>query len=268
MKNEIISSSALDELIESFFDKYIRRHTSKNCRQKFSLDTTLPSDELPVKVSFFERKYKMMIGYLLILHYYPVEVSVRCYLLLDLQEHMETTNSFWLSVLSDKQLFLKWLEEQETITRNEFFSSICNDRVLDYLFTQIVLRFEEKLRKPKRSVWRKGYRDKGTLPDISEVARRKALAEDWYYQQLQVQIEERRLQKSALIASLRTHLSEGKMLTDEEKMLFRIIPMKGDYYGFQRKTEIEDFIEQRAAGEFRREDSETQKAEGSSQSKD
>jgi hypothetical protein len=177
-----------------------------------------------VGVNFGRNKYRILLTYVVLFHYYKMDESVRCYFYLDLVDHLEDNpNSFWLIVLlEDKEYFLKWLEVQETMTRNDFFSSVCNEKNLIEVLSYVTLRFEERLRRPRKLVRRKGYRDKGTLPDSSATAIRQEIQRDAYLTQLQYIIEEKRDIRKQEISLFRDFLTKGKPLEPEHLALFRI----------------------------------------------
>jgi hypothetical protein len=235
-------------------------------RQKYSPDSSLAdkqdNDCSCIGLIFPEKKFMMILGYLILLHYYPVRANVRCYLLLDLQEHIESTESFWLTaLLQDRSDFLKYLEVQESMTEQEFFAGICNVSKLRELISHIIFQFEKDLTNQRvvEPTFRKGYRDKGTLPDISLAARNQAIREDFYLYALQSIIEERRLSRSALASSLLAYLRGTKELTDQELMLFRIKPrQKGGNLidGIFRKTRIETYVQSRDTRIFEEEERE------------
>jgi hypothetical protein len=179
-------------------------------------------DELPVGINFLSRKYKMLLSYLLIYHYYPLEASVLCYIHLDLLEILKKTESFWLCVLLDKQNFLKYLEVQETMTLQQFFSGICNNKNIQQALDNIVLRFEEKLRKPKRIIRRKGYRDKGSLGNFDSKLRKQELENEFYFSLVQFEKEEKEALRSDYCTLLEEYLNEGRVLTDELLIEFKI----------------------------------------------
>lgn len=252
------SPTSLDEKIRKVFQDFFRSKTrNENVSQKFCLDSDLAPEQLPIGVKFLSRKFKLMLGYLLLLHYYPLKESVRCYLIIDLEDLFEEVESFWLSVLMDKELFLQWLLVQETITPQVFFSGICNKSQIAILLNQVVLRFEQNLNTPvRRTVWRKGYRDKGTLPDYSHSVRQQEIRKDYYLSALQVELENRNLAKKALCSSLREFLTEGRVLTSQEEVFFRI--KKGDFYERDYfETEIEDYCKSRETSSVGREESES-----------
>lgn len=246
MKDSVITSSELDVKIRRIFLLLSRRRVEEKDPQKASLGQSLGRlKKLPVGVNFLSRKYKKLIEYLLILHYFPLERSVFCYVYLDLQDLLEETEAFWLSVLLDKDLFLKYLVVQETMTEQQFFSGICNVSYLQEALRQIVFRFEEKLQKPKRLIRHKGYRDKGSLGQISTQALRRGVQEDFYLTIAQFQIEEEQILKSELCTLLEEFLREGRVLTDETLVLFKI--KKGEVQNERnRNSEEQNYVIERS----------------------
>jgi hypothetical protein len=177
-----------------------------------------------IEIDFLSRKYRDLLGYLILYHYYPTEDTVRAYMFLDLTDHIQReSESFWLSVLLDKELFLKWLEVQKTISSRMFFSSICNVRNLGNLQRSIVYQFEERLRRPKRAIRHKGYRDKGTLPDYSLKVLREELSNDYYISGEHWLLELRREIQTREETLLRDYLTEGGVLAEEFLFEFKIL---------------------------------------------
>jgi hypothetical protein len=260
--NDYLDQTSLDETIEKVFEKLLRfLENPENSRQNSSRGSILALSErreLPIGVGFKSSKYKKMIGYLLILHYLDLEESVRCYLFLDLKEFLEKSEHFWLTVLMDKDLFLKYLLKQKTMTRSDFFSGICSVKYLAETIQLITLKFEKKLWKVTRPVRRKGYHDKGTLPEKSESVRRDEISKDYYFIAFQIELEQENLIRASLASSLREYLSGGRVLTAEEMLLFHLEKgvKENVHNGIKRKSSIEDYIKQRELGEARVEEEE------------
>ena len=263
MKDIEISTLELDTRISKIIIS-----TSKNLRstpdlQKSCRGSSLASDELLTGLGFTQRKLKSLIGYLVLYHYFPFEASVYCYYHLDLQDHLEESESFWLSVLiEDKELFLQWLVEQKVVTLQQFFAGIVNTTFLLTLLDSIKFSFEEKLKKPKRVIRRKGYRDKGSRgPDDSRILNEE-LSNDFYLTMLQFEREERirvRHQESLL---LKEHLREGRVLTDELMLKFRLLEVKKGETDEQSNTDsqIEDYCKRRSCDEIIRQRRKDQEA--------
>lgn len=228
MKNSTTSIEGIDIEIRKVVLKTFEtlRKSNRNLTQNASLDKSFPSEQSSkaIGVYFKKRKFRILLTYVVLFHYYPMDESLRCYFFLDLQDHLEDNpDSFWLTVLLEqKELFLRWLEIQETLTRNEFFSLIVNEQNLIETMSYVTLRFEDRLQRPRKLVRRKGYRDKGTLPDSSETARRQEVLRDAYLTQLQFTIEEKRDIRKQEITLFRDFLTKGKTLEPEHLMLFRI----------------------------------------------
>jgi hypothetical protein len=179
---------------------------------------------------FLSKRYRDLIGYLILFHYYPIEETHFCYLYIDLQDHIkEIPESFWLSVLlENKELFLKWLVKQQTMTEGEFFGSIANENNLNYLMSKIVIQFEEKLRRPRKVIRRKGYKDKGSRANDSTLAIRQEESIDIYLTLNQLRIEEQREIRSLKLILFREYLDEDRKLSDEDLVTFKILKSKGE----------------------------------------
>jgi hypothetical protein len=260
-----ISALELDVRLRKICLKLLKRQRKRKDPQKASLDSSLAEKtEIPVGLKFLSKKFKDLLGFLVLYHYYPMEPSVYVYFHLDLQEQLEVTESFWLSVLlENKDYFLIWLEEQRTISAQVFFSGIANEKNLERLIRNIVFTFEEKFKKPRKLVRRKGYRDKGSLGPLSSRVLKKELKNDFYLTVLQYQIEEKALLRRDLSILLRDHLTKGRVLTQELLVEFRITSRKEDQSERSRckgSTPEEDYCKRRALEDTLRAEKEHRKA--------
>lgn len=242
----------LDVKIRKTFSSLFKKLEEEKNPQKASLVSDLASmKELPVGVYFLSSKFKMLISYLLILYYYPLDESLYCYLYLDLEDLLkENSSAFWLTVLlENKEIFLKYLSVQETMTEQQFFSGICNIRNLTEAINQIKLRFEEKFHKPKRLIRRKGYRDKGSLGSVSSTVLKQEMKNDFYLTLQQYLFEEKEILRSETCTLLREHLLEGRVLTDELLIDFKIKKGKSNERTNQNST-TENYIKRRSREEI------------------
>lgn len=242
----------LDVKIRKTFSSLFKKLEEEKNPQKASLVSDLASmKELPVGVYFLSSKFKMLISYLLILYYYPLDESLYCYLYLDLEDLLkENSSAFWLTVLlENKEIFLKYLSVQETMTEQQFFSGICNIRNLTEAINQIKLRFEEKFHKPKRLIRRKGYRDKGSLGSVSSSVLKQEMKNDFYLTLQQYLFEEKEILRSETCTLLREHLLEGRVLTDELLIDFKIKKGKSNERTNQNST-TENYIKRRSREEI------------------
>lgn len=224
----------------------------KHCPQKASHDSGLAEKQsLVLGVKFPSSKFKKILSYLVLYHYYPQDEMVWSYLYLDLLDFIKESPVYWFVVLLENQdLFLEYLVKQEVITEQQFFSGIVNVKNLEETLDSIVFRFEERLKKPRRLVRRKGYRDKGSLGSLSSVARRKELSDDYYLQWYQWYLEEKEILKSDHVSLFREYLSEGRVLTDDQMIEFKLKKGSNDN---ERKEEPREltYIKERAPQEFR-----------------
>jgi hypothetical protein len=190
---------------------------------------------------FQRQSFYFLLGYIVLLHFYPTDEKHFCYLYLDLQDHiLKNHDSFWLSVLlENKDIFLLWLEEQKTITEDAFFGNIVNqDRLID-IMNSITIVFEERLRRPKRVIRHRGYRDKGSLPKDSQGVIREEESKDIFLSILQYQIEEKSELRRLECELLRKHYLEERKLSDEQLIKFKILKRK-DIKKNERKVSPED----------------------------
>lgn len=250
MRESSLTSLELDLMIRKKVNSLtFSLNGKKNLRQNTCPLQSLPTKNLPIGVSFRgqgARRFKTMIAYLIIYFYYPVEKAIWAYMHLDLIELFEETESFWLSVLiQDKSLFLEYLIRQEYMTSQEFFSGICNENKLEACLDFIHLLFEERLKRPRRIIRRKGYKDKGTLGDISHRAEKQGCREDFYLTFYQFEIEEQEKIQSQSCTLLRNYLEGDGVLTDEQKVEFKLIKGGKLYEQRKRKSETQDYVERR-----------------------
>lgn len=212
----------LDSEIFNCYHRIDRRESSTETGQTCCLDKPLPPNPDLDYIQFRGRKWIEILGYLIILHYCEDEVLYQ-YLRLDLQEFLEKNSQFyWTSVLvKSKFLFLRYLLDQEQISEKQFFSTICCQKNLEHCRSLIIYRFQKRV-KPKRTIRRRGYRDKGTLPHPDERIRREILRNSEYLRSLQLEIEETRLLRQKESSLLEQHLSEGRTISDELKLKFRL----------------------------------------------
>lgn len=252
MRNSLITSTEIDVKIRRIFRRLSKRLEEEMNPQKASLGQSLGQmNQLPVGVKFLSSRFKKLLSYLLILHYYLPEKSVYCYMLVDLEDLVEKNEAYWLQIFINKEvgkeLFLKYLELQKTMTEQQFFSGICN---VDYLLETLSLikfRFEEKLRKPKRLLRHKGYRDKGSLGSVSTQVLKREIQSDHYLISLQIQKEEQEVLRKENCSLLKDYLLEGRVLTDELMFEFKITK-KGNkkYEKSNSKSSEQDYCIQRS----------------------
>jgi hypothetical protein len=171
-------------------------------------------------------------------------------MLLDLEDLFGKTEAYWLTVLLDRDLFLKYLVAQETMTEQQFFSGICTNSSMLETISLISLRFEEKLRRPKRIVRRKGYRDKGSLGSVTSAALKKGIAEDYYLTQVQLQLEQKQKKKQEVCILLRDYLSEGRVLTDQLLFEFKLKKGVNPDEESNRNSPEEDYVKRRSFEEL------------------
>jgi hypothetical protein len=261
MKDSTISSLELDVKIRKVVLRFSAKEKRENHPQKASLSSVLASDKPPIGLSFLSEKFKSLLSYLVLYHYYPLDPTVLCYFHLDLIDHLEKTEAYWLSVLMDKDLFLKYLEVQETMTEQVLFAGIVNETNLRQMLDLIVYLFERKLKRPKEIVRRKGYRDKGSLGDLSTSFIRKECKSDYYLTLLQFEIEEQRIIRQTESQLLREFLLEGRGLTDELKVKFRLQKgeIKNEESGKHQKSAVKDYCERRANEDVIKEEREHRK---------
>jgi hypothetical protein len=248
MKDSIISSLELEVKIKKKVFKSLSKETGgEDILQESCLCRSLAKNRLPVGLKFSSRKFRYLLAYLIIFFYFPLEESIFCYMYLDLQDFIRCSQAYWLCALtSNKDIFIKYLVVQKTMSEQQFFSGICNEQFLRQVLKSISLRFEERLRNPRRVIRRKGYKDKGSLGTLSSTALNKGVKEDSYLTMLQFLKEGNDELKSDKIQLLGEYLQGTRDLTDELLIEFRIIPGGKENEQTDRYSEIKNYIERRS----------------------
>lgn len=249
MKQSNTSSSELEVKIKKVVLDVLQSSVAEknNSHQKGCPCTTLAPKKLPVGVNFLSRKWIKLLTYLVILYWYPLDEIIRPYYYLDLLDLFGESQFYWLEALSTKELFLKYLDSQEWFTEQWFFSAVCNKKNIEDSLSLAVLRFEEKLRIPKRVLRRKGYKDKGSLGNISTRAQRWGVQEDYYLTALQFLREEQEEMHQEDVLALRYYLLGLRTLAGEDLTKFRL--QKGEKNESEEYTRISSYIRERASGE-------------------
>jgi len=250
MKDSVSSSIELDTKIRAKIIKLLSTKTEEDdVHQASCLCRSLASSQLPTGLKFSSKKYRFLQAYLIIFHYFPIEESILCYMFLDLQDFIsQSGESYWLcALLSNRDNYLKYLEIQQTITEQEFFSGVCNVKFLNIALKTISLRFEEKLRHPRRIVRRKGYKDKGSQGPPSSRALRAGVNEDFFLSMYQFLKEEKEQLRSVKIQLLQEYLQGTRDLNGDLLIEFRILPRGGkENEQTDRYTEVQDYIKRRS----------------------
>lgn len=248
MKDSIITSLELEVKIKKKVFRSLSKETGgEDILQKCCLCRDLAKEKLPIGLKFSSRKFRYLLAYLIIFYYFPLEESIFCYMYLDLQDFIRSSQAFWLTALtSSKEIFLKYLEVQKTMSEQLFFSGICNEQFLKQVLESISLRFEERLKNPRRVIRRKGYKDKGTLGTLSSTALKTGVNEDFYLSTLQYLKEEKEEYKSVKVQLLGEYLQGTRDLTDDLLIEFRILPGGRENEQTDRYSEVKNYIERRS----------------------
>jgi hypothetical protein len=243
-----IPSDELDMKIRKVVVRLFEDVRQNNDCQKASLGSNLAPEKTVVGLKFLSRKFKEFIGLLVLYHYYPMEKSVLVYYHIDLEDMLKESESYWLSVLlQDKTYFLQWLQEQVSIEEQVLFSGIVTEKYLKSLLNSVVFRFEEKLKRPRKLVRRKGYRDKGSLGPLSSRTLKQECRNDFYLTACQFLREEKEFNRQTNSRMLLEHFTEGRVLSDELKIEFRFLSIGGKSHEPDcRKSSEEAYCQQRA----------------------
>jgi hypothetical protein len=212
----------LDQSIQKTFEGIFGGSSGSQLAQKCCPGKPQVNEgHLPEGIRFLGSKWIEILGYLIILHYASDEI-LSVYLHLDLQDFLERNNQFyWTSVLVDRELFLRYLKEQMQISERDFFGNICCKKNLYLCWSQILIRFENRIR-PKRVQRHRGYRDKGTLPSYDLKVLREELSEDSRLTEIQIRKELTKKVHQQDILLLEEHLRGGRILSDALMCKFRI----------------------------------------------
>jgi hypothetical protein len=221
MRNKVYLEGELDIAIQKVFSVFQATLSEENCPQRVGRDISDPSKTF-LGLQFLSQKYVSLLGYVILCHYVEDEV-LHAYLRLDLTEILkENPEFYWMTVLiENKSFFIKWLESTQQITKEAFFGNICSAKSLRKRWNEIKLRFQSRIR-PKRKIRRRGYRDHGSLADVSTRVRRSEYMKDWSGRLEQALIEEQRMLRYRDCRSLKIYLEGVGSLSDEQLMKFRI----------------------------------------------
>lgn len=272
MKNSSISSTELELRIRKVTGDLLLLNLKEEHRtRKASPYNTHNVDEKRTIVGerYSSQKFYFLLAYLVLFHFYPIDEKHYFYCYVDLQEHiLKNPNTFWVSVLlENKDYFILWLVEQQTITESAFFGNICNVRSLTKAMNSITILFEKSLRHPKRVQRHRGYRDKGSLPSDSLKAIREEESKDIFISLAHYRIEEQRELRHLEVRLLREHFSEGRILSDEHLVKFKFIRRK-EIQTNERNTYPENPDKRGTSSEDDTEESESRGSDQSSGEKD
>lgn len=223
MRNYNGSSESLFTSMKSQFNDIFRGYEMKENSQHKS--SPCKPDPLEMKrlenMSFGSQKYRVIHGYLILLHCVDDEY-LKWFIRLDLEEHLECNPEFfWMSVLTDRQLYLKWLLETERLSSSDFFGNLLTKKHLIPCWETIVFRFAKSI-DPIRPIRRRGYKDKGTRLDISSSARQKLFRESDYLQREQLLTEVKREFQRENRSLLKNYLEGVGSLNDAQLCYFRL----------------------------------------------
>jgi len=127
------------------------------------------------RVESKSNKYFDLIRILLLFHFgKEYREGIKSYLALDVTTKLDRNFELhWMKVLfEEKAYFIKWLLLSETISPHTFFGSILNIERMKDLIKKISVYFVKEIRTPvKKQQFIRGYRDKGSLKDLSSKAR-------------------------------------------------------------------------------------------------
>lgn len=196
MRNSDFDYKSLDSFIESCLSEHWLIYTLDRIWLRSAVaDNPLSVLEQNCFLNQFRietKNFESLVYYTLFRFYHPVK-EYGYLMLLELESQLEKNPEFfWLkSILSYKSLFLEWLLSTELISYRSFLGLIKNEKKIYDYNTSIVLCFQTE-RDPKRVQRRRGYRDKGTLPDYDAKAINLEFKKDWSTRLEQEEIESQR----------------------------------------------------------------------------
>lgn len=195
MKNSRLSLVDIDLMIvEKLSDQWIFFDSRREIwlRDTAVVYPLLEARNFSNSLSIQNLDFSSLIFYIIYAHYNPVS-ELRSLMKLELLEKLERDpEHFWLrSVVFYKTTFLSFLQDSNLISYRSLIGLLGDHKKIRNLQTNIKFNFETN-KEPRKSQRRRGYNDKGTLPNSSLRARRLQLQEDFNSQQEQIELEELR----------------------------------------------------------------------------
>jgi hypothetical protein len=218
------SPSILTKIQERFAEILISSsETRENLAQK-ARSLYVPSNGKDLRSLTFARKnFNAALGYLVILH--SIErTSSWFYIRIYLEDFLRKSDHYWLIALLNEELLEEYLKVSSVVSRR-IFSLILKREYIEQLLRDIQINFEREIR-PKRPIRHRGYRDKGSLPDSSQVARRKQV-EAMSFTILERKREINQQKHQLEISILESFLRRRGFLTAGQLLKFKIRTKKG-----------------------------------------
>lgn len=117
-------------------------------------------DDFEQELVLSSRKLDDLVALSVISWYVPKSLSIL--LRLELEKKMESEDFFVLGLLLEsKTQMILFLQETRLWHIREFYGNILREKQIKYLLKKLHFR-RRKTRKPQRSQWKRGYRDKGS----------------------------------------------------------------------------------------------------------
>lgn len=220
---DLTDQELLSRMYSVFTDCFRLISRTKTGSEMLSRIVPNGNDSSVDRVDFLSRKFKDILGYLIIYHCADDEI-LKTYLFLDLEQFLRRNSQFYWTValLKSKEYFARWLLDQQIISQRAFFGNICCIDHLRQCWNSIKFRFEKRIR-PKRTIRHRGYRDKGTLPALDSKVRREEEQKDCILLEEQIRAEELYVQQTEEIRLLEDYLSGGGTLEETLQVKFRIL---------------------------------------------
>lgn len=222
MKEQFVTVEEIQSQIEKTCRQTERFVQQNHFRQRSCLGYALDPSSPLVGVRFLQRRWKRILGYLLVLHFYNLDTAVKSYIRLDLEELILGSEVYFFRPLLRPDLFLKFLQVQTVMSFQQWCSGVSNRSYLVETLDLILIRFEERLRRPKRKVRHKGYRDKGSLGNVGLRTIQQEWRSDYLNRELELHIAEHQRLRQDEILLFESHLEEGRVLPDELLIKFHL----------------------------------------------
>lgn len=149
-----------------------------------SLYTPNAVKENPERVSFLSRSYNSLVTYLIILHC-TEQTNAWWFVRSEIVDFIrDIPEFFWFEVLLDHELFFEYLRLQYYHSARWLFGTILSKNNIVKVLRSIKFNFRRQIR-PRRTIRRRGYNDKGSRPSADSLARRQEEQRDIVLQELQ-----------------------------------------------------------------------------------
>jgi hypothetical protein len=197
MSYELISKDQVVNL-EIQISRVIQRSLDR--RGSVFVTPTLETRDLNYDGIIFSRKYRDLLTLSALIWYSDYFGDFKEYVIYEVEEYLYRKTVFpeIAAMLTSKSCFLYCLLcLSKYQTPNEIFGNILNPEQIDNVLKKVHLRMI-KPQKVKKLVYRRGYKDKGTLPSSTSWLPK----EDWTFDEEQLELERRREEYSDTVTRI------------------------------------------------------------------